>query len=427
MFEYIIELQNPHWSGVPYTGLFLRSEFEFLLKKLVLKEIQILLGIRRSGKSTLFKLLINHLLEKKIQPEAIVYLNLDDPFFSPVWHSPELLYKVIQTSEKLTGVKPFYLFLDEIQNVTAWEKFVKSVYDNELFKKIFITGSNSSLLKSDFATLISGRYLVDTVRPLSFREILHNEGLKTKRDIQKSKPKVLNLAENLLFYGGFPEVFKTQDTNLKREQLVNYYETIVLKDCINNNKIREIKKFKELALYLLTNNGTLFSYNSLAAAIGSNENTVKEFIRILEDSFLINEVKHYSYSLKDQSKLPKKSFCVDNGLIHSVSFRFSENRGKLFENLIYNELSKMGLEEIYYFTDHKECDFIVKFGKIKIALQVSFDLNSNNYDREITGLMNAMKKLSINKGFIVTFDKEENIKNDIAMIPFWNFFKETIL
>lgn len=428
MFEYIIELQNPFWSGQPYTGLFERAQLESLLKKLKLKEIQILLGIRRSGKSTLFKLVINHLLQEKVPPQSILYLNLDDPFFSDIWESPELLYKVIEASEKLTGVKPSYLFLDEIQNVQSWEKFVKSIYDSEIFKKIFITGSNSSLLKSNYATLLSGRYLVAPVMPLSFQEILHNQGIMTNLDLIKAKPRVLNLAENLLYFGGFPEVWKTLEPELKREQLLGYYETILLKDCISNNKIREIKKFKELTLYLLSNNGTLFSYNNLAKAIGSNENTVKEFIRILEDSFLINEVKHFSYSLKDQTKLPKKSFCVDNGLIHAVSFQFSENRGKLFENLVYTELCKMGFEEIYYFTHQKECDFVVKSGKQKIALQATFELTAHNHDREYDGLMIAMDKLSTNKGYIVTFDSDEkDLGNGMFIMPFWKLSKEKIL
>ncbi|OGV28420.1 MAG: hypothetical protein A3F18_08745 [Legionellales bacterium RIFCSPHIGHO2_12_FULL_37_14] len=422
MFESILHLQNPHWSGQAYINLFERLQLGELIKKLALKEIQVLLGIRRSGKSTLFKLIINHLLQKNTPPEELLYINLDDPFYVDVWKEPQLLYKVIETCQKLTGTKPLYLFLDEIQNVNDWEKFVKSVYDSELFKKIMITGSNFSLLKSDYATMLSGRYLIDPVMPLSFQEILHNEKIDTSLKILQEKSRVLALAERLLFTGGFPEVWKNQDSKLIREQLVSYYETIVLKDCISNHKIREIKKFKDLALYVLTNNGTLFSYNNLANAIGSNENSIKEFIQILEDSFLIHEVKHFSYSLKEQTKLPKKCFCADNGLIHAVSFRFSENRGKLFENLVYTELRKLGFNEIYYFTQDQECDFLISSANGWIAVQVTVELTSYNKEREIKGLTNAMKKLRVSKGYIITFDciDEEELGENMFIVPFYN-------
>ena len=422
MLETILQLQNPHWDDKSYQNLFERSQFPALVNKLKLKEVQILLGIRRSGKSTLFKLLINHLLTKEVEGKSILYLNLDDPLYAEIWPSSKLLYKVIESAEKLTGVKPVYLFLDEIQNVEAWERFVKSVYDMEIFKKIFITGSNSSLLKSQYATLLSGRYLIDYVMPLSFREIIHNEGINTLLELVKAKPKILRIMETLLYYGGFPEIWKTKEIELKREQLVSYYETILLKDCIANHKVRETKKLQELALYLLNNNATLFSYNGLSTLIESNENTVKEFISILENSFLIREIRQFSYSLKNQSRARKKTYCVDNGLIHAVSLKFSENKGRLLENLVYNELCKMKQEDIYFFNDQTECDFIVKVGKKYIPIQVTFELTNDNYDREVNGLKTAMKNLSAHSGYIITFDSEEKVlDNNITIVPLWKF------
>ncbi len=424
MLETVLALQNPHWDKTYYQGLFDRDQLKSLLQKLQLKEIQVLLGIRRSGKSTLFKLIINHLLEQA-DPQSILYVNLDDPVYADVWHSAKLIYKIIETSEKLTGVKPRYLFLDEIQNVQAWERFVKSAYDSELFKKIFITGSNSSLLKNHYASLLSGRYLIERIMPFSFKEVLHNEHILTSLDLIKAKARVLNIAENLLFNGGFPQVWQTQDPLLKREQLMSYYETILLRDCIANHKIRETKKFQELALYLLNNNATLFSYNSLADIIGSNENTLKEFIQIVENSFLIKEIRQFSHSLKKQSKSRKKTYCIDNGLIHTVSQQLSENRGRLLENLVFNELQKIECDDIYYFNDEKECDFIIKIKKNLVAVQVTYTLTKENYAREINGLKHAMQQLSAAKGFIITFDsEEEQIEKNRLIVPFWKIFFE---
>jgi len=161
----VIISQNKHWNS-PYTNLYERDIFSELVKKIDLKHIQVLQGIRRSGKSTLFKLLINY-LSKKIDPQEILYVNLDDPFFIPYSDDATKLHEVIQTAQKLTQKKVTYLFLDEIQAINGWERYVKSVYDSEAFQKIFITGSNSSLLNGDLATLLSGRYISQKVYPLT--------------------------------------------------------------------------------------------------------------------------------------------------------------------------------------------------------------------------------------------------------------------
>lgn len=415
--------QNRHWNNEEYPNLFGRDLLAAITKKMQAKEIHVLLGARRSGKSTLFKLLINYLLEKT-DTLSILYVNLDDPFFSEIWKDAKELYRVVETSEKITKKKIRYLFLDEVQNVNGWEKFVKSIYDADTFKKIFITGSNSSLLKGNYARLLSGRYITDHVYPLSFQEILSAHGMQSYKDLISSKPKVLGILDDLLLYGSFPEVFKTQDKDIKREILLNYYETIIFKDCIANHNVRDIRTFKELAFYLISNIASLYSYNSLARAIKSNENTVREFINILEDSFLMHEVKNFSYSLKTQSRAKKKVYCIDNSFLNTVSFKFSDNKGKLLENLVYTELLKNGFREIYFYHENKECDFILKTGKKLFAIQVSYEVGASNVEREIDGLRSAMKKLNIQRGYIITYDTEMSMDENIFMVPFWKIYEE---
>lgn len=416
-------LHNRHWRNERYPDLFHRDIFDPILKKFKLKEAHVLLGIRRSGKSTLFKLLINRLSEQ-VDPKGILYVNLDDPFFSDVWKDAKELYRVIETAEKVTGSKVTFLFLDEIQNVTGWERFVKSVYDAGVFKKIFITGSNSSLLKGDYAKLLSGRYITDSVYPLSFRECLTNNGIKSYLDMVSNKPKVLALLDDLLYNGSFPEVFKTKELDLKRELLLSYYETIILKDCVANHNIRDIKTFRELSYYLISNISAPYSYNSLARAVKSNENTVRDFVNIFEDSFLLKEVRNFSYSLKAQSKAKKKVYCIDNSFMNTVSFKFSENRGKLLENLVYTELLKSGYSEVYFYNEYKECDFVLKKGKDLIAVQVSYEIGESNKDREVDGLLATMRKLEIPKGYIITYDTEGRINENASIVPFWKFYGE---
>ncbi len=387
------------------------------------------MGVRRSGKSTLFKLLINSLKEKGINSKEILYINLEDPLYFDTWKNPGNIHRVVETAEKITGRKIKYLFLDEIQHIDKWESFVKSVYDAEVFKKIFITGSNSVLLKSDYSKMLSGRYVYDTAYPLSFREILAHKGINSYLDLIKEIPSVLNITENMLKHGSFPEVFKTDEEELKRTQLLSYYETILFKDCVEGRKLKDTKMLENLSLYLISTPAALYSYNGLAKSVGSNENTVKEYINSLESAFLLYEVKKFSYKIKEQIKSNKKAYIADNGLINAVSFKFSENKGKLFENFVFTEFLKSGIREIYYYQNgqnKKECDFVIKKDGVYIPIQVSYELTEKNMQREIKGLSYAMDEMSLKKGYVVTFNQEKNIDKKIKAIPFYKFLFEVV-
>ena len=410
----VIISQNKHWN-TPYTDLYERTVFSELVNKLELKHIQVLQGIRRSGKSTLFKLLINH-LSKKVDPQEILYINLDDPFFIPYSDDATKLYEVIQTAQKLTQKKVTYLFLDEIQAINGWERYVKSVYDSGVFKKIFITGSNSSLLNGDLATLLSGRYISQKIYPLTLKELLGINKISSYLELSSNIPKVLNIVDNMLQYGSFVEIYETP-MEFRREVLSSYYDTILLKDCVSNNAIRDVKGFKELSFFILSNITSLFSYSSLAKAVQLNDKSVKEYLSYLEDSYLCDELKHFSYSLKEQNNSKKKIYCSDNGFL-SLSYSFSSNSGKLLENLVYTELMKYGCE-IYFYNKNFECDFIAKKdGKI-IAIQVCYELNLQNEKREVSGLVKL--PFNVDEKYIITYNQTKKM-DDIEVIPFYEYF-----
>jgi predicted AAA+ superfamily ATPase len=257
-----------------------------------------------------------------MDPQEILYVNLDDPFFIPYSDDAAKMHDVIQTAQKLTQKKITYLFLDEVQAINGWERYVKSVYDNESFKKIFITGSNSSLLNGDLASLLTGRYLSSKVYPLSLKEILKINDISTYMQLIEHSPKVLNIVDNMIKYGSFVEIVDNKE-EFKREILSSYYDTILLKDCVANNAIRDVKSFKELSFYLLSNVTSLYSYNSLAKAIDINDKSAKEYVSYLEDSYLVDELKHYSYSLKEQNNSKKKIYSNDNGFL-SLSYSFQK-------------------------------------------------------------------------------------------------------
>jgi predicted AAA+ superfamily ATPase len=417
--EQILVNQNKHWANQRYEDVFQRRIFDSLKEYLPMREILILTGIRRSGKSSLFKLLIN-LLATQTSAKKILFINCEDPHFSEIWSDASKFYKLIETAEKLTENKFEYLFIDEIQNIKHWEKFVKSIYETNSYKKIFITGSNSDLLSNEYITLLSGRFIEKRIYPLSFIEILELNNLSNYLEIVSENAKALNLLDNYLLYGGFPEVFKTTKPELKSELLTNYYQTIVLKDCILNKKIRETDHFQQLAFYALNNCSSVYTYNSIAKATGGNENTVQNYLRALIESYVLYEIKNFRFSVKTNSLSKNKVYGTDNGLIQAVKYNFSSDKGKMLENAVFVEIMKTNKYKVFFYNDKFECDFILKANDELIAVQVCYELNAGNTSREINGLQKAANLFNISKLIIVTYNQKVFLEN-IEVLSFIEF------
>ncbi|MDR1552713.1 MAG: ATP-binding protein [Prevotellaceae bacterium] len=421
--EQAIINQNPHWRGKQYLYLQKRNVFENLLQNLQTKHIQILTGIRRSGKSSLFGMLINELMQQ-ISPKSILLLNMDDPLYFETWENPAAFYTLIETAEKITGETIKYLFLDEVQAVKGWETFVKSVYDSNRFNKIFVTGSNSSFLQNEYSTLLSGRYLANAVYPYSFCEILKHHNINTYFDLINNRSKALKLLDNCLEWGCFPEIKSLKNNNLKTNLLKSYFDSIIMKDCVSRYQIAEIATFKKLLLYAISNVGAVFSYKSLATATGTNENTAKKYVNILNDSYIIQDVSNFAFSLKENVRNSHKLYVADTGIINAVSYRFWDNKAKLFENFVFNELQKRQFDEITFANNNGECDFVVKQNFDYQAIQVCFELTPENSKREFGGFANIEKETKLSRKTIITYNQEQQ-REDVEVVPVWKYFFET--
>ncbi|MDR1161393.1 MAG: ATP-binding protein [Tannerellaceae bacterium] len=414
---------NRHWQGPKYPSLYERDLMVNLKKKKDLPHIQMLTGIRRSGKSTIFKLMINDLMEAGTNPKEILLLNVDEPFFASLWTNASGLYQVVEAAEKLTGVKVTYLFLDEIQQVKDWELFAKGAYDTQRFSKIYITGSNSDLLQNKFATLLSGRYFANTVRPLSLKEWMPLHGFSDRYDTVARRPELLRLLDVFMKYGSFPEMALNppEDDDIKTELLNSYYESIVLKDCIVYNQVRDSSLFYRLLHFLLSNAGAPFYYSSLAKAVGSNENTVRSYLEYAHRSYVVSDVTNFSFSLKEETRLHHKAYGIDAGLMNAVGFQFIQRGGMLLENIVYNELVNNGYTEIAFARQQGgECDFIAKREGQYHAFQACHELTPLNQARETAGF-NLFGKLPIASRTILTYNQEDTI-DGIRVAPFWQFF-----
>ncbi len=359
----------------------------------------ILSGIRRCGKSTLLRQIIR-------KQKDFYYFNFEDS--RAIDFNVNDFEKLDQIFHEEYGESNYYFF-DEIQNIPKWEIYVRRLID--LKKRVVITGSNASLLSKELGTRLTGRHLTHEIFPFSFNEFL---------TIEKKQANINSFA-NYLVEGGFPEYLQ-----YKRPDILQ----ILLNDLLNRDiatryKIRSQKQLKELAIYLLTNVGKQFTYNSLRKnfKLGS-VNSVIAFISHFEEAYLIFTITKFAYSYKKSLVNPKKVYSIDNGLTIRNSASFFDDKGRLLENIVLINIRKK-YKEIFYFQEKNECDFIIKDGsKIVRAIQVTYEVNNDNKDREINGLVEAMEKFRLNEGIILTYNQTDNFiinKKKIKVLPIWKW------
>lgn len=401
----------------------IQEDIELYLQQ---REIVIITGVRRSGKSSLMRLICEDLIDKKgVSASNILYLNFEDErFVSFTIEDFEPLYEAFIELEAPVGRK--YLFLDEIQNVIGWEKWLNRLYEFEDVK-IFATGSNAAMLSSEISTALTGRNRQILNWPFSFREFLMMKGypIDAKGLYQREKRiGVKRLFKEYFELGGFPEVLKINDPTL----LEQYHKDIVYRDVIARYSIKNIKEIKELTLFLAANPGTVQSYKNMQDLISVRSiNTVKNYLEALRDVYLFFSIDLFSYSLKRQIYNPSKFYCIDIAMCSAISFKFSQNLGHLYENIVFLELKRRGKDVYYWKSDKgKEVDFVIKEGlKISEAVQVSLSLaDERTRTRELQALIDAKEELGVERLTVITDDEEEDIRMDgikVKVIPLWKW------
>lgn len=429
MFEEVLVEQNKHWQGIKYDAGVKRTIFDKAVNYMDNDFIISICGVRRAGKSTLLKQIINHCIQvKKIKPGNILFLNLEDPVFNYYKDDVANLEKVFQDFLKLhdPGGK-VYLFLDEVQFFKNWEVFVKSKYEKKGIK-ILITGSNSRLLSADLATLLSGRTLEVNVFPFSFKEILKAKEINpgNKVSLLSQKNRVKSLLDEYILYGGFPEVVFEKKRELKKDILKNYYRNIFYNDIVPRFDIKKSQLAEKLLYYLLSNPAALSSYNNLSKIISLADKTIKEYTGYFSQSLLLFCVDRFSPSVGKQIRSLKKVYAMDNGLVNAIAFKIMENLGPLFENIIAIDCLQRDMKFFYYISgNNKEVDFIIPDAEEKLVQVCYVMKNEKTRKREITALQSVMKETGIKKSLLVTIDEEEEIQVNgfqINVIPAWKYF-----
>jgi len=393
-------------------------------------KIVTLCGVRRSGKTFMLYETIKKLYLERIQKERILYINFEDERLELKSDELDLILQAYRELYPDFNLIECYFFFDEVQNIQNWERFIRRIYDT-VTRNIFITGSNSRLLSKEIATQLRGRTVTIEIFPLSFREYLRFHNMEIDLYHSKSRAKIVSLFEGFLFEGGFPEIAAIKDAFVRSKVLQGYFDVMLYRDLIERFNITNIPGLKYFIKRIFENITSPVSVNRLYNELKSQgyrigKNYLYEFLESAEAVYLFLTVKKCSESVLKQELGEKKVYVIDNGLLNSVTFKFSKDYGKLLENLVFLEFIKRG-ENLCFYKNKKECDFVTFEGSsIKEIIQVSYSLSDlTTRTREIEGLISAFERFGIKEGRIVTFSEEEDIKLKgiwIKIVPAFKFF-----
>jgi len=395
----LLEQQQTFWlreTGVERKRL---GEIE---RAMPLPHAVVISGLRRAGKSTLLAQFAHRLGE-----ERFYYVNFEDDRF--LGFQSEDANDLYQLLVELFGERKVFI-IDEIQNITGWERFVRRFMDQGI--KFFITGSNTSLLSRELGTRLTGRYIAVELFPFSFTEFLRFKGYNIPDLTRLTTIETAQLQQALNEYlslGGIPEPLKYPDLPLRR----TLYDDILYRDIATRYRIEEVRALKELAFFLMSNPASQVSFNKLKEQfrLGS-VNTIKNYIEYMENSWLIFTMNVYDYSVKRQQIAAKKVYSIDTGLVNAIGFSFSPNTGKLMENAAFLALRRKA-HEIYYYTIPAgfEVDFYLPESGQLIQVAQSMD-NPVTREREIRALTDGMSVLGLSSGLILTDSKSQTITRD---------------
>lgn len=383
-------------------------EKEIDLKSLApLTKIRVITGFRRTGKTYLVYSAIRKILQNYSKKE-VLYINFEDERL-PV--KTETLTSLIPSFQSFFGQKPKYLFLDEVQNIPLWSKYIRRILDNENIE-IFLTGSSSKMSSFELPTELRGRSLEQKVWPLTFREFLtfkkESFDKKALNNSNEQKARFNFLLNEYLIFGALPEVVLTPLEN-KANIIQEYFKTVIRREIAERYQLKKEEPVKNTAKLLL--NSTYFTLSKIyrdltSQGIKLNKNAVGDYFDYLSASYLFTPLAHFSFSMRSRITKPQKAYFIDNGFITSLSTKFSQNYGRLWENMICRELLSRN-KEIYYFQNERktdEVDFVVcEEDKPTSLLQACYDFSDREtLKREVGSLLRSGKKLSCQKLQILT-------------------------
>ncbi|MGB9806917.1 MAG: ATP-binding protein, partial [Thermoproteota archaeon] len=385
-----------------------------------------IIGPRQAGKTFRMFQLIKE-LSSTISRENILYVNFEHERLrnldaNDLEDMLEVFYQLFVPKENM----PIYLFLDEIQNVRDWERWLRRVYEGGKFR-IFISGSSSKLSSKEVATALRGRSIDFTIFPFSFREFLKAKKVELENievlSYLEERGKILRLTEEYVNFGGYPKVVLTEDTETKEMILKAYYDAVFYKDLVERYKVDPVL-LDTFLRYAISCFAKLVSiskvYNYLKTlGLKCSKSTLIKFLKYSEEAFFLFPVEVFSYSIKSRKQYPKKLYVVDNGIVRVIYHDAEKNFSRLMENTVALELMrrKSLKTEIFYWKEYgkrdgNEVDFVVREGmEVKRLIQVTYASSKEEIEkREVKSLIKASEELRCNELLVITWDYEGDLE-----------------
>jgi uncharacterized protein len=377
-------------------------------------KIIVLTGVRRCGKTSLLKIALQKVIDSGVHRSETMYISFDDERMDLQPNELDLIMQAYRELYPDNELKDCYLFFDEIQNIDKWEKFIRRVYDHET-KNIFISGSNSKQLGSEIATSLRGRTIQYELFPLSFSEYLDFKKVEKEYYSDKNKAVIISQFYNYLKEGGFPETV-LMNSEMSNRILNDYYNVLLFRDIVERYNVTKISALKYFIQKLIVNIGKPFSINKIynelkSQGIKIDRGYLYDVIEFVEAVYLGHRLYKFDFSVVNREMSDKKLYFIDNGLLNSISFRFSDNYGMLLENLVFLWLRQAFGDNLFYYQQKNECDYVVFVkDKARHCIQVCFDISDvETREREIEGLNSALEYFKLKSGIIITAEHEESI------------------
>lgn len=396
-------------------------KIELIKRPLVLEKAAnyVFVGLRRAGKSYLmYQVIQEYIHSGQAVIEDILYINFEDERIAPI--KVEELGLILDAYKEMYDSQPL-VFLDEIQNVTGWEKFARRLADSHY--KVFITGSNAQMLSKEIYTTLGGRFVAYEVFPFSFREYLSYQNVELLKNWEytDTRTQVIKHFYQYFYFGGFAESFAMND---KRSWLNGIYQKILLGDIIIRNDIRNENAIRVLVKKLsesVMQSTSMSRLKNIVDTTGTtiSRNTLVDYLQFLSDSYLVFGISNFSDKLSEKETFKKRYF-FDNGLLNNFLF---DPETKLLENIVAIHLKKKYGDDLYFYNKNIEVDFFIP--SASIAVQVAYDLtNDTTRQREVKALLKVSEAYKVNRLEIVTYDKEMLLHEngfDIYVIPVWKW------
>ena len=377
--------------------------------------VKVITGIRRCGKSTIMKQIMEELEQQGVVQEHIIYLNFEDYKYRKI-SNPDALYEYVE--DRIKDDEKYYLFFDEIQNVEEFELVINSfraTHDTS----IFIAGSNSKLLSGELATHLSGRTLSFRVMPFNFKEFCQYK--KEELKVNKTDDELL---ADYMNWGGFPLVCREEDDVNKEVILSNIYDSVVLKDIIMRNKVTSPVALEKVLEYVVANSSTTISGNTIAASLSDEKQsvsapTVYDYLKYISDACICDKVSRYDIRGKKVLAYEEKTYVCDLGLFHIKKNRIKDEYNYIVQTICYNELIARGYKVYIGKTYKGEVDFIAQKGDEKFYIQAAYMLSDDSaIQREFGAYVNINDNYP---KYVITMDKHQISRDGIIHLNLIDF------